>query len=295
MKLEMKMKKIALLIDGDNINIQKVPLIFQKAEQLGKIKIKRLYAISSKVDNPKNKKIISQYDIDVIKNDTSDIAKKSTKNSTDYFLMQGVSDILKNNKKIDIFCIASGDGDFEGMIDRIKENNKKVYGFGGNNSAKKLKEKCDDFFLLDNLEEEMKKPIDKILEEINKLSKIQQNTLQETTVRDISNQLSNILNKLDDIYRQFNEFVEQNETKTGDELERIKPTILSIVKNNIDEQGIVNLSEVQKAIKKELPDLKYKDYKRAKTSTFLLLFPEMEKVEKGKVRFKNNFFKQPEK
>ena len=107
--------------------------------------------------------------------------------------------------------------------------------------------------------------------------------------------MSNILNKLDDIYRQFNEFVEQNETKTGDELERIKPTILSIVKNNIDEQGIVNLSEVQKAIKKELPDLKYKDYKRAKTSTFLLLFPEMEKVEKGTVRFKNNFFKQPEK
>ena len=35
-----------------------------------------------------------------------------------------ISDILKNNKKIDIFCIASGDGDFEGMIDRIKENNK---------------------------------------------------------------------------------------------------------------------------------------------------------------------------
>ena len=51
------MKKIALLIDGDNINIQKVPLIFQKAEQLGKIKIKQLYAISSKVDNPKNKKL----------------------------------------------------------------------------------------------------------------------------------------------------------------------------------------------------------------------------------------------
>ena len=294
MKLEMKMKKMALLIDGDNINIQKVPLIFQKAEQLGKIKIKRLYAISSKVDNPKNKKIISQYDIDVIRNDTSDIAKKSTKNSTDYFLMQGVSDILKNNKKIDIFCIASGDGDFEGMIDRIKENNKKVYGFGGNNSAKKLKEKCDDFFLLDNLEEEMKKTMDKILEEINKLSKIQQNTLQETTVRDISNQLSNILNKLDDISRLFNELKDNltplNKTKTeenqkSNNLDDIKPEIINIVKNHIDNQGVANLSEVQNKIKEKFPDLKYKDYGRARISTFLSLFPEL-KVEKGTVRFK---------
>ena len=167
------MKKMALFIDGDNINIQKVPLIFQKAEQLGKIKIKRLYAIPDKVDNPKSKKIISQYNIKVIKNDTNNIAKKNTKNSTDYFLIQGVGDVLQNNKKIDVFCIASGDVDFEGMIDSIKEKNKKVYGFGGKNSAKKLKEKCDDFFILDNLEEEMKNPIDKILEKINKLSKIQ--------------------------------------------------------------------------------------------------------------------------
>lgn len=291
----MKMKKLALLIDGDNINIQKVPFIFQKAEQLGKIKIKQLYAISSKVDNPKNKKIISQYNIDVIKNDTSNIAKKSTKNSTDHFLMQGVVDILQKNKKIDVFCIASGDGDFEGMIDSIKEKNKEVYGFGGNNSAKKLKDKCDDFFLLDNLEEEMKNPIDKLLEEIKKISKMQQNTLQETTVRDISSQLSNILNKLDDISRQFNELKDNltplNKIKIGENqksnnLDDIKPKIINIVKNHIDEQGLVNLSEVQKEIKKKFPNLKYKDYGRAKISTFLLLFSEIEKVETGKVRFK---------
>ena len=91
------MKKIALLIDGDNINLQKIPLIIKKSKEFGKIKVKKVFAVSDKFNNSEYIKIIQKYDIQIEQNNVNKISGKTQKNATDYFLMQYVEKILNNN------------------------------------------------------------------------------------------------------------------------------------------------------------------------------------------------------
>lgn len=267
------MKKIALLIDGDNINLQKIPLIIKKSKQFGKIKVKKVFAVSDKFNNSEYIKIIQKYDIQIEQNNVNKISGKTQKNSTDYFLMQYVEKIL-NNKNIDIFCIATGDGDFAGMIDTIKSKDKEVYGFGAKNTNQKLLEKCNQFFFFDNLEKEL--PLSK-KETIKKLNELIEK--YEKTVIALTECLDKISLQLNTLNEKQNQPI-----ITDNHQNNLKQIVLQAVKEECNEKNPANLSKILARIKSQQPDFDYKKY-ATKFSKFLSSFPELQ-VKNSEVKLK---------
>lgn len=247
------MKKIALLIDGDNINLQRIPLIIKKSKQFGKIKVKKVFAISDKFNNPECIKIIQKYDIQIEQNNVNKISGKTQKNSTDYFLMQYVEKIL-NNKNIDIFCIATGDGDFAGMIDIIKSQDKEVYGFGAKNTNQKLLEKCNKFFFFDNLEKELPLSKKETIKKLNELIEKYEKTL--TALTQCLDKISLQLNALNE--KQNQPTVVSN--KNQDDIDKI---VIQAVKEECETENPANLSKVLARVKSKQPNF---DYKRRQSS-----------------------------
>lgn len=267
------MKKIALLIDGDNINLQKIPLIIKKSKQFGKIKVKKVFAVSDKFNNSEYIKIIQKYDIQIEQNNVNKISGKTQKNSTDYFLMQYVEKIL-TNKNIDIFCIATGDGDFAGMIDTIKSQDKEVYGFGAKNTNQKLLEKCNKFFFFDDLEKEL--PLSK-KETIKKLNDLIEK--YEKTVIALTECLDKISLQLNTLNEKQNKPI-----ITDNHQDNLKQIVLQAVKEECKKENPANLSKILARIKSQLPDFDYKKY-ATKFSKFLSSFPELQ-VKNSEVKLK---------
>lgn len=267
------MKKIALLIDGDNINLQRIPLIIKKSKTIGKIKVKKVFAISDKFKNKEYIKIIQKYDIQIVQNNVNKISGKTQKNATDYFLMQYVEKIL-NNKNIDIFCIATGDGDFAGMIDTIKSKDKEVYGFGAKNTNQKLLEKCNQFFFFDNLEKELPLSKKETIKKLNELVEKYEKTL--TALTQCLDKISLQLNALNE---------KQNQPIiTDNHQNNLKQIVLQAVKEECKKENPANLSKVLARIKSQLPDFNYKKYKSSWLK-FLSDYPELQ-VKNNTVKIK---------
>lgn len=138
------MKKIALLIDGDNVSSKKVECIYQNLENLGEVKIAEVYGRKSNLDSTQWQNISEKYNLKLKQ------TSLNTKNSADFAMSIGGTAILNRYHHIDCFCIVSGDSDFIHLIEELKAKNKYVIGMGGANSAKKLKAQCDKFFNLSN-------------------------------------------------------------------------------------------------------------------------------------------------
>lgn len=267
------MKKIALLIDGDNINLQKIPLIIKKSKQFGKIKVKKVFAISDKFNNPECIKIIQKYDIQIVQNNVNKISGKTQKNATDYFLMDDVEKILKN-KKIDIFCIATGDGDFVGMIENIKAQGKEVYGFGAKNANQKLLDICNQFFFFDDLEKNLSSNKKETIEQLKQLVEKYEKTLTALTQC-----LDKISLQLDALNEKQNQPI-----ITDNHQNNLKQIVLQAVKEECNEKNPANLSKILARIKSQQPDFDYKKY-ATKFSKFLSSFPELQ-VKNSEVKLK---------
>ncbi|MBQ9258519.1 MAG: NYN domain-containing protein [Neisseriaceae bacterium] len=263
------MKKIALLIDGDNINLQKIPLIIKKSKEFGKIKVKKVFAVSDKFNNSEYIKIIQKYDIQIEQNNVNKISGKTQKNATDYFLMQYVEKIL-NNKNIDIFCIATGDGDFAGMIDTIKSQDKEVYGFGAKNTNQKLLEKCNQFFFFDDLEKELSSNKKETIKQLKQLVEKYEKTLTE---------LTQCLDKLTALTEKQNPQI-----ILGNHQNNLKQIVLQAVEEECKKENPANLSKVLTRIKSQLPDFNYKKYKSSWLK-FLSDYPELQ-VKNNTVKLK---------
>lgn len=61
---------------------------------------------------------------------------------------------LLHQKRLDAFCIASSDSDFTTLVNRIREDGLKVYGFGEEKATAPYVAACDRFFYCDLLLQE---------------------------------------------------------------------------------------------------------------------------------------------
>lgn len=109
--------KVALLIDGDNVPPHFAGQILRKAEQLGPLKVRRIYGNVSRI--PKWEQAPS-YRV---------VHAGSAKNGADILLsMDAIELALGGN--IDAFAIASSDRDFSHAAHRLRELGAYVFGLG---------------------------------------------------------------------------------------------------------------------------------------------------------------------
>ena len=146
-----KDKKLAVLIDGDNIPSKYIKEMMEEIAKYGNPTIKRIYGDWTKPQLSKWKKLLLENAITPIQQ----YNYTTGKNSTDSGMIIDAMDILYS-EKVDGFCIASSDSDFTRLATRIRETGLSVIGIGEKKTPNPFIVACDRFIYLEilNLDED---------------------------------------------------------------------------------------------------------------------------------------------
>lgn len=139
-------KRIAVLIDADNVSDKYVPFIFDELSNYGTPTYKRIYGDWTTTHNAAWKKVLLNYSIAPIQQ----YSYTRGKNATDSALIIDAMDILYSGN-VDGFCIVSSDSDFTRLAARLREAGMFVIGMGEQKTPSPFIAACEIFKYLEVL------------------------------------------------------------------------------------------------------------------------------------------------
>lgn len=142
-----EVRKIAVLIDGDNAESKLIEQILAEAGKHGKTTIKRAYGDWSKPHLKSWSEKLNAYAIRPIQK----FAYTTGKNSTDSELIIDAMDMLHSHL-VDGFCIVSSDSDYTGLANRIREAGMFIMGIGRSHTPEAFVKACEKFTFTEILE-----------------------------------------------------------------------------------------------------------------------------------------------
>ena len=142
-------RRIALLIDADNISHGKIAAMLAELSKYGVANIRRAYG---DLASPGLKGWTARLHEHAIR-PIQQFSYSKGKNATDMALVIDAMELLYT-QKIDAFCIASSDADFTPLVMQLRANGHDVYGFGERKTPDPFVNACTTFLYLDRLGEE---------------------------------------------------------------------------------------------------------------------------------------------
>lgn len=139
-------RRIALLIDADNISHAKIAAILAELSRYGTANIRRAYGDWASAGLKGWKDKLHTFAIRPIQQ----FSYSTGKNATDIALVIDAMELLYT-QKLDAFCIASSDADFTPLVMQLKANGHDVYGFGERKTPEPFANACTTFLYLDSL------------------------------------------------------------------------------------------------------------------------------------------------
>lgn len=139
-------KRIAVLIDADNVSAEYISFIFDEVSNHGAPTYKRIYGDFTQPRLGKWKQVLLNYSIIPIQQ----YSYTRGKNSTDSALIIDAMDILYS-RNIDGFCIVSSDSDFTRLASRLREAGMTVIGMGERKTPAPFVNACEQFKYLEVL------------------------------------------------------------------------------------------------------------------------------------------------
>lgn len=292
----MEDKKIALLIDSDNVSHKYIDGILNELAQYGIVTYRRIYGdFTSAANAGWAKKLLAKSIIPI-----QQFANTSGKNATDSALIIDAMDLLYTDNT-DGFCIVSSDSDFTRLASRLRESGKSVIGMGEKKTPDSFRAACTVFTELENLlEDEDEKPKRRKAERvsidrdavvstiIDILTKNENNGKMTTDLSEIGSKLRNIYPDFDVRnfgYSQLSKFLSDvNSLKvetTGhhtvisfkEESTDIGQEIESIVRKNGGKA--MALSTLGQEIRKKFPDFDVKMYGYSQLYKFVDSLPNL--------------------
>ena len=155
-----KDKKIAVLIDADNVSEKYIKYIIDEISNHGSPTYKRIYGDWTKPQLASWKNVLLNYSISPIQQ----YSYTTGKNSTDAALIIDAMDILYSNN-VDGFCIVSSDSDFTKLAARLREAGMYVIGMGEKKTPKPFIAACEKFKYLEVLASMASKPTEVTIKE----------------------------------------------------------------------------------------------------------------------------------
>lgn len=144
------MKRIAVLIDCDNISAFSIEKIFRKINSFkGQVRIKKAFGDFSSPYLCNYPEILNKHNIKPEMNITND------KNATDINLTIHSIDILRDNS-IDLLFLISGDRDFTAVVTRYIHSGVDVIGIGNSQANNNFKNSCIQFINIEDLNSDEK-------------------------------------------------------------------------------------------------------------------------------------------
>ncbi|HWP98670.1 MAG TPA: NYN domain-containing protein [Syntrophomonadaceae bacterium] len=139
-------RKIAVLIDADNVSDKYIKYIFDEISNHGTPTYKRIYGDWTKPQLGSWKTVLLNYSITPIQQ----YSYTTGKNATDAALIIDAMDILYSNN-VDGFCIISSDSDFTKLAARLREAGMYVVGMGEKKTPTPFISACEIFKYLEVL------------------------------------------------------------------------------------------------------------------------------------------------
>ena len=241
--MEKTNKRVAVLIDAENVSASNAKQIFDTMSSYGEITIKQIFADWSGAEVKAWKEEIANYSI-VSYHQFSYVKGKNT---SDFSLVIQAMIILYE-KDVDTFCIVSSDSDLTRLVQELRERNKQVIGMGGRNSIKSFVNAFSEFIYLGEAVE----PV------LNHDTVIP----QEVTVKP---ELIPLEPKKAPIIQQRPQKQDSKSILEADKLE----TMREIVERLIDETGRALYAQIATEMKNKYSDFVPKNY-NAKSMKFLM-------------------------
>lgn len=140
-------KKLAVLIDADNVSDKYVKFLLDEISNHGTPTIKRIYGDWTKPQMVSWKSVLLENSITPIQQ----YSYTTGKNATDAALIIDAMDILYSSS-VEGFCIVSSDSDFTKLAARLRESGMYVLGMGEKKTPKPFISACEQFKYLEVLE-----------------------------------------------------------------------------------------------------------------------------------------------
>ena len=147
-------RRIALLIDADNVSHGKIAAMLAELSKYGVANIRRAYGDWA---SPGMKGWTARLHEHAIR-PIQQFSYSRGKNATDMALVIDAMELLYTQKP-DAFCIASSDADFTPLVMQLRANGHDVYGFGERKTPEPFVNACTTFLYLDRLGEEGSVPV----------------------------------------------------------------------------------------------------------------------------------------
>jgi uncharacterized protein (TIGR00288 family) len=140
-------RRIALLIDADNVSHAKIAVMLAELSKYGTANIRRAYGDWGSAGLKGWRAKLHEFAIRPIQQFSYSVGK----NATDIALVIDAMELLYT-QKLDAFCIASSDADFTPLVMQLKANGHDVYGFGERKTPDPFVNACTTFLYLDSVE-----------------------------------------------------------------------------------------------------------------------------------------------
>ncbi|MDR1892771.1 MAG: NYN domain-containing protein [Oscillospiraceae bacterium] len=139
-------KKIAVLIDADNISSRYISSIFDEVSKFGTPTYKRIYGDWTKPNLGSWKDVLLEHSITPIQQ----YSYTTGKNATDSAMIIDAMDILYSGN-VEGFCLISSDSDFTKLAARLRESGMYVIGMGMKSTPTAFRSACETFRYLEVL------------------------------------------------------------------------------------------------------------------------------------------------
>ena len=282
--MEENKKRLAVLIDSENISIRYIKFILDEISNYGLATYKRAYGDWT------NPSTAGWKDV-VLKNSITPVQQYSYtqgKNSTDSAMIIDAMDILYSGK-VDGFCLVSSDSDFTRLAARLREAGMLVIGMGEKKTVEAFKASCTMFKYLEMLAAEETQTNDTSREDIEetilKIIADNDSNDKDTTVGELGNKISNRHADFDVRnygYSKLSKFLESFKSL---KLEQKSNTIyVDIAESDVTKEQIyklvmdilgsskkqtMSLPELKQKIEKKVPGFNIRNYKYSKFSQFI--------------------------
>ncbi|GGB40909.1 hypothetical protein GCM10011380_32960 [Sphingomonas metalli] len=137
-------RRIALLIDADNVAPSKIDAIVAQLSAFGIANVRRAYGDWTSETLKGWKEKLHLFAIRPMQQ----FSYSTGKNATDMALVIDAMELLYT-QRLDGFCIVSSDADFTPLVMQLKANGRDVHGFGERKTPKPFVNACTSFLYLD--------------------------------------------------------------------------------------------------------------------------------------------------
>lgn len=148
-------KKIALLIDCDNVSHNSIEGVLEELAKYGMVNVRHAHG---DWNNPSLSGWITKLHPNAIR-PMQQFAYTKGKNATDSAMIIDAMDLL-HSKTVDAFALMTSDSDFTPLVLRILESGFPVYGFGEKKTPQPFVDSCSLFIYTENLAQEQEEKED---------------------------------------------------------------------------------------------------------------------------------------